>query len=153
MFLNSLLLSDSLQSSPVCLSQTLFSKLTSHKCFLWFLYLTWLSLSLELRVPGVSEWVKSLSRVQLFATPWTVAHHAPPSLGLSRQEYWVGTSPGYLPDPGMEPRSPVLQADALTSEPPGKPVSFSNWNRIDLQCYISFRHITQWLDIFRLSSI
>ena len=38
----------------------------------------------------VSEWVKSLSRVRLFATPWTVAHQAPPSMGFSRQEYWSG---------------------------------------------------------------
>ena len=68
----------------------------------------------------VSEWVKSLSRVRLFATPWTVAHRAPPSMGFSRQEYWSGLpfpSPGDLPDPGMEPRSPALQAEALTSEP------------------------------------
>ena len=69
--------------------------------------------------------VKSLSRVRLFATPWTVAHQAPPSMGFSRQEYWSGLpfpSPGDLPDPGIEPRSPTLQADALTSEPPGKPI-------------------------------
>ena len=68
--------------------------------------------------------VQLLSRVQLFVTLWTVAHQAPPSMGFSRQEYWSGLpfpSPGYLPDPGIEPRSPVLQADALTSEPPGKP--------------------------------
>ena len=68
--------------------------------------------------------VKSLSRVRLFATPWSVAHQAPPSMGFSRQEYWSGLpfpSPGDLPDPGIEPRSPTLQADALTSEPPGKP--------------------------------
>ena len=65
--------------------------------------------------------VKSLSRVQLFATPWTVAYQAPPSMGFSRQEYWSGLpfpSPGDLPDPGIEPRSPALEADALTSEPP-----------------------------------
>ena len=63
--------------------------------------------------------VKSLSRVQLFATPWTVAHQAPPPMGFSRQEYWNGLpfpSPGDLPDPGIEPRSPALQADTLTSE-------------------------------------
>ena len=45
-------------------------------------------------------------------------------MGLSRQEYWSGLpfpSPGDLPDPGIEPRSPALEADALTSEPPGKP--------------------------------
>ena len=68
--------------------------------------------------------VKLLSRVRLFSTPWTVAHQAPLSMGFSRQEYWSGLpfpSPGDLPDPGIEPRSPTLQADALTSEPPGKP--------------------------------
>ena len=67
--------------------------------------------------------VKSLSRVRLFATPWTVAHQAPPSMRVSRQEYWSGLpfpSPRDLPDPGIEPRSPALQADTLTSEPPGK---------------------------------
>ena len=66
--------------------------------------------------------VKSLSRVQLFATPWTVAHQAPPSMEFSKQEYWSGLpfpSPGGLPDPGIEPGSPTFQADALTSEPPG----------------------------------
>ena len=55
--------------------------------------------------------VKSLSRVQLFATPWTVAYQASPSMGFSRQEYWSGVpfpSPGDLPDPGIEPRSPSL---------------------------------------------
>ena len=70
--------------------------------------------------------VKSLSHVRLFATPWTVACQAPPSMGFSRQEYWSGLpfpSPGDLPDPGIEPGSPALQADALPSEPPGKPPS------------------------------
>ena len=68
--------------------------------------------------------MKSLSRFRLFATPWTVAYQAPPSMGFSRQEYWRGLplpSPGDLPDPEIEPRSPALEADALTSEPPGKP--------------------------------
>ena len=67
--------------------------------------------------------VKSLSRVRLFATLWTVAHQAPLSMGFSRQEYWSGLpfpSPGALPDPGMEPGSPELQTDSLPSEPPGK---------------------------------
>ena len=55
--------------------------------------------------------VKSLSRVQLFATPWTVAYHAHPSMGFSGHEYWsklAFPSPGDLPDPGMEPGSPTL---------------------------------------------
>ena len=68
--------------------------------------------------------VKLLSHVWLFATPWAVGHQAPASMRFSRQEYWSGLpfpSPADLPDPGIEPRSPALQADALTSEPPGKP--------------------------------
>ena len=63
------------------------------------------------------------------ATPWTVAHQAPSSMGFSRQEYWSGLpfpSPGDLPNSGIEPRSPALQADALTSEPPGCSVQFSS---------------------------
>ena len=67
------------------------------------------------------------SRVRLFATLWTVAHQAPLSMGFSRQEYWSGLPfpfPGDLPNPGIEPRSPALQADALTSEPPGKPFPY-----------------------------
>ena len=66
---------------------------------------------------------RSLSGVRRFATPWTVAYQAPPSMGFPRQECWNGLpfpSPGDLPDPGIEPRSPALQADALPSEPPGK---------------------------------
>ena len=65
-----------------------------------------------------------LSRVQLFATLWTVAYRAPPSMRFSRQEYCSGLpfpSPGDLSDPGIEPRSPALQTDALLSESPGKP--------------------------------
>ena len=55
--------------------------------------------------------VRLLSHVQHFSTPWTVAHQAPPSMGLSRQGYWSGLpfpSPGDLPNPGIEPRSPTL---------------------------------------------
>ena len=68
--------------------------------------------------------VKSLSPVWLFVTPWTVTHQTPQSMEFSRQEYWSGLplpSPGDLPNPGTEPGSPALQADALPSEPPGKP--------------------------------
>ena len=66
--------------------------------------------------------MKSLSHVRLFATPLTVAYQAPQSMEFSRQEYWSGLpfpSPGGLPNPGIEPGSPALQADALLSEPPG----------------------------------
>ena len=64
--------------------------------------------------------VKSFSRVRLFGIPWTVVHQVPLSMGFSRQEYWSGLqfpSPGDLPNPGIESRSPTLQAEALTSEP------------------------------------
>ena len=73
------------------------------------------------------KWKWSLSVVSDSVTPWTVAHQASPSMGFSRQEYWSGLpvhSPGDIPDPGIEPRSPTLQADALTSEPTG---SHSSW--------------------------
>ena len=72
--------------------------------------------------------MKLLSCVQLFAAPWTVAYQAPPPMEFSRQGYWSGLpfpSPGDLPNPGIEPGSPSLQADALPSEPPGK---LKNWN-------------------------
>ena len=58
-------------------------------------------------------------------TPWTVALQVPLSMECYRQEYWSGLpflSPGDLPDPVIEPRSPMLQADSLPSEPPGKPI-------------------------------
>ena len=56
------------------------------------------------------------------ATPWSVAYQASLSIGFARQEYWSGLpfpSPGDVPDPGIEPRSPALQADTLPSELPG----------------------------------
>ena len=80
----------------------------------------------------VNEWVKKMwcmcvlshSVLSDSATPWTVAHQAPLSMGFSRQESWSGQpfpSSGNLPDPGMEPMPPALQVDSLPSEPPGKP--------------------------------
>ena len=72
--------------------------------------------------PSLEVKVKSLSRVQLFVTPWTVTYQDPLSMGFSRQEYWSGLpfpSPGDRADPGLEPRSLALWADALPSEPPG----------------------------------
>ena len=70
--------------------------------------------------------VKSFSHVQLFATPWTVVHQAPPSMEFSRQEYWRGLPcppPGNLPDPRIKPLSPVLQVDSLPPTSSGKPTS------------------------------
>ena len=70
---------------------------------------------------------QSLNSVRLFVTPWTIACQASLSMGFSRQEYWSGepfSSPGDLPNPGIEPESPALQADTLPSQPPGKPSHF-----------------------------
>ena len=75
-----------------------------------FLHVTHTSMKLK---------VKLLSHVQLFVTLWTIAHQTPPFMGFSRQEHWSGLpfpSPGNLPDPGIELRSPALQADFLPSE-------------------------------------
>ena len=74
-----------------------------------------------------SEWSHSV--VSNSATTWSVAYQVPPSMGFSRQEYWSGLpfpSPGDLPNPGIKPGSPALRADALPSEPPGKP-SYVLW--------------------------
>ena len=60
----------------------------------------------------------SLSHVQLFGIPWTVVHQASSAVGFSRQEYWSRQpvpSPGDLPDPGIKPRPPALQADSLAT--------------------------------------
>ena len=68
--------------------------------------------------------VKSLSRVQLFMTPWIAAYQAPPSMGFPRQEYWSGVpfpSPGDLLDPGIEPTFPALAGRFFTAEILGKP--------------------------------
>ena len=76
------------------------------------------------KTPLAFALLQLLSRVRLFATPWTITYQAPVSMGFSRQECWSGfpfPSPGDLPDPGIEPGSPTLQADALSSEPPGNP--------------------------------
>ena len=56
-------------------------------------------------------------------TPWTVAYQTPPAIEFSRQEFWSGLpfpSPGDLPDPGIEPRSPTMHVNTLPSETPGK---------------------------------
>ena len=69
------------------------------------------------------------SHVRLFATPWTVVHQAPLSMGFSRQEHWSGLPcppPGDLPDPGTEPASPVFQVDSLLLSHQGSPISSAN---------------------------
>ena len=81
-------------------------------------------------------------------TPWTVAYQASPCMGFSRQEYWSGLpfpSPRDLPDPGIEPGSPALQADALPSEPPGKsPDNEEKKKKGDLQ---GMQPLKDWLYI------
>jgi len=107
-----------------------------------FAALSWAFLNeagISLRIES-AEWVenavwmwKSLSHVQLFATPWGVARQAPLSMGFSRQAYWSGLPcppPGELPDPGIEPRSPALQADSLPSEPPGKLEEHNDYQQV-----------------------
>ena len=84
--------------------------------------------------------MKSPSHVQLFATPWTVAYQAPPPMEFFRQEYWSGLpfpSPGDLPDPGIELGSSALQADTLSSEPPGKPKTRDDRYKYQASGYLS----------------
>ena len=74
---------------------------------------------------GVNVVVQLLSPVRLFATPWTVAHQAPPSMGFPRQEYWSGLpflSPGDIPKPGIKPTSPAWQVDSLPLSHLGSPI-------------------------------
>ena len=76
------------------------------------------------------------SHVQLLGAPWTVACQAPLSMEFSRQDYWNGfpcPSPGDLPNPGIGPRSPALQADSLPSKPPGKPHKKGKLQCVDLE--------------------
>ena len=80
------------------------------------------------------------SHVQLFVSPRAVACRASLSMGFSRQEYWSGLpfpSPGYLPDPGIEPSSPALKADTLPSEPPGNSFTLNGSQRhLWTRCYL-----------------
>ena len=114
-------------------------------CLLWLVslsiiwYHTWYTLWKKVKM-------KSFSHVWLFATLWTVTCQAPLSMGFSRQEYWSGLpfpSPEELPNPGIEPRSPTLQADALPSEPLGKPDTYGSMYRyfIPFHCQIIFYYM------------
>ena len=84
--------------------------------------------------------MKSLSRVQLFATPWSIAHQAPLSMGFSMQEYWSGLpllSPEDLLNPGIEPSFPALVGWFFTPEPTGNPLlSVHTWVKLNSQ-YVS----------------
>ena len=77
--------------------------------------------------------LSSSSLVRLFATPWTVAHQPPLSMGFFRQEYWTGLPcppPGDFPGPGIEPASPALKADSLLLSHQGSP------NKSRGKCYL-----------------
>ena len=82
--------------------------------------------------------------------PRTVAHQAPLFMAFSRPEHWSGLPcppPGDLPNPGTEPRSPVLQVESLASEPPGKTMfrsfasMFRNFCNLPRDCKINLNHI------------
>ena len=101
---------------------------SNHISETWFIYIKYKKL-LQVNSKIIMIWLENgqmwkcylLNRVWLFATPWTAAHQAPLCMEFSRLEYWSGlpfASPGDLPNPGIEPRSPELQADSLPSEPP-----------------------------------
>ena len=103
------------------------SQVVSLLFLLWLV--TVLLLGTEKRSWRLKESEVAQSCPRLFATPWSVDHQVPLSMGFSRQEYWRGLpfpSAGDLPNPGIESRSPALQADALTTEPPGK--SYGGWS-------------------------
>ena len=93
-------------------------------CLLWIWWAQGVNEASMWVLLKVTVKVKSLSSVRLFETPWTVACQASPSMGFYRQGYWSWLpfpSPGHLPNPAIHPRSPIPQADILSSEPPGKP--------------------------------
>ena len=119
-------------------------------CGLWAICPVSMETTYQLENQAHWKKVKSFSHVWLFATPWTVTHQAPPSMGFSRQKYWSGVplpSPGDLPNPGIEPGSPALHADPLTSEHQGSPSlkEYPNYlcNRIEsyiLLCLLGYNH-------------
>ena len=100
------------------------------------------------------------SRVRLFVTPWTVAHSASLSLGASRQEYWSGLPcppPGNLPDPGIEPTAPALQAGSLPLSHQGSPllelIEQNKNNGLSLQTLGNERHSGSIPGAFCLSEV
>ena len=75
----------------------------------------------------MNSWLLGRRDQCLFATPWTIAYQAPPSMEFSSQEYWsrlLFPSPGDLPDPGVEPVSPELAGGSFTTELPGNPTKY-----------------------------
>ena len=88
--------------------------------------------------PIIMMRVCMLSHALLFETPWTAAHHAPPSMGFSRQEHWSGLPcppQGNLSDPGIKPPSPALAGRFLTTGPQGKPTLQNRSRRVIPDCH------------------
>ena len=86
-----------------------------------------------------SLWLHGLSHIQIFETLCTVAHQAL-SMGILRQEFWSELPfpfPGGLPDPGLEPWSPTLQADSLLYEPPWRPLCLFTFN-LHVSLYVKY---------------
>ena len=115
--------------------------------------LFWCAASPQVESENESENVSRSVVSNSFVNPWTTACQASVSIEFSRQEYWVEwpcLSPRNLPDPGVEPRSPTLQADSLLSEPAGKPLtqvtytdSLNAWHWIAGSLWQSF-HKSGW---------
>ena len=91
-----------------------------------------------------------LSHVQLFMTPWAVAHQAPLSMGFSRQEYWSGLPcpfPRGLPNLGIEPKTPGLAGRFFTTEPPGKPIVPQLGKRAPKNIYQYINRFIPWKEV------
>ena len=100
----------------------------------------------------IEVWTYMVSRVWLFVTPWTIACQAPLSTGFPRLEYWTRLpfpSLGDLPNPGIEPRFPAMQANSLQFEPPGKPKNTGVDNLSFLQGILLTQKSNQRLMHFR----
>ena len=113
--------------------------LSIFSCVYWpLVHFLWRAVLLDLLLIVIGQCCPvsiCLNRVQLFVTPWTVAHQAPLSMGFCRQEYWGGfpcPPPGDLPNLGIEPQSPAWQADSLPLALSGKPF---NWAACMLNCF------------------
>ena len=116
---------------------------------LLFSHLDLLYSPLKVKVLVAQLWATQSWAQSCVLTPWTTACQAPLPMGFFRQEYWSGLpfpSPGDLPDPGTEPRSPPLQEDSLLSELPGKPNSpLPSWVNLQLFLWFTTYHLDFWL--------
>ena len=124
-------------------------QMISMVCPFWFLFLRILW-NIWNDIKWANQCAYVLSCVWLFVTPWTIAYPAPLSTESSRQEYWSGLpypTPGYLPDPGIEPASlvsPALAGGFFTTGPPGKQVKYSHKVVKSSLCYVwEWKHC-QW---------